>query len=60
MLTLLLANHIALHDNVLLLAMAVAALVISIVVLVQSHLGSLVAWATGILSLALVIDWWPE
>lgn len=54
------AEHIGLHDDALMFAMALAGLVLAVVVLVQTRLQSLLAWAVGIVSLALAISWWPS
>lgn len=43
-----------------LFALALAGLIISVILLVQSRLLDLHAWAVGIVSLALVMYWWPS
>jgi hypothetical protein len=39
--------------------LAAVGLILGIVVLVQTHLGSIIAWAVIAVSLAGVLFWWP-
>lgn len=43
-----------------LFALAVVALILSIITLVQSRIGNILAWAVVAASLALVLLWWPD
>ena len=55
------AEHVGLHDATLLFVLALAALIVAIIAIVQSWPGlNLVAIGLGLASLALVIEWWPN
>lgn len=54
-----LADHIFLHDVTLQFIMALAALIIGVIIIIQSRFTNLVGWGLGLVSLALVAEWWP-
>lgn len=47
-------------DTTVLFALAVVGLILGVIVLIQTKFLSLVAAATTVLALALVLNWWPD